>query len=207
VLEITGPATALLDDGLALRVRGGGDEVTWRARIKDDDGRVWRASGASAGALAWRPAKGDAALAALRSLRPVPVDVRAERPDGRAASRTVTRLLVGPGVRVRRWREPGLAATLHLPSGAPAATVLLGDDAGAAWLAAPLLASRGVLVLVVGRDDDGAAAAARLAAVPGATEPLTVPDVPLPPGPGVAAPQPAAWDALLARLGAAPRLP
>ena len=62
---------------------------------------------------AWR---GKAERAALASLRPLRIDVRVESADGQAASRTVTRLLVGEGVRVRRWRD-GPVATLHLPAG------------------------------------------------------------------------------------------
>src|SRR5690349_12785211 len=95
-LEISGMPDGLIDDDLLLRVRGAGPDValTWRARLRDDDGRVWRASAARAEELAsrWVPAKeGTGAIAALRSLRPVAIDVRAEAPDGRAAARTVTR--------------------------------------------------------------------------------------------------------------------
>ncbi len=45
-LEISGSPSGLLDDDLVLRVRGAGPEaeLTWRARLCDDDGRVWRAS-------------------------------------------------------------------------------------------------------------------------------------------------------------------
>jgi hypothetical protein len=128
------------------------------------------------------------------------LDVRVQAPDGGAAARTLTRLLVGPGVRIRRWRD-GPAGTLHLPGAAPCATALVHGDAG---IAGALLASRGVLVLTVtGGDLD--AARDRLAAVPGATEitDLTAAEVPCPAGaPGGDA---AAWDALVARLGATPR--
>lgn len=205
-LELTGPATALLDEPLTLRVRGAGPEaeVVWRARLRDDDGRVWRASAASAEALdaGWAPAKTPAApCAALESLRPVQVDVRAEAADGRAAARTVTRTLLGEGVKVRRWRD--LPASLVLPAGAPVATVLV---VHAAAPAVALLASRGVLVLNV-RDAGAAdAAAERLAAVPGATEPRRLDALPAPPGLPGPPYDPGAWDALLADLGAAARV-
>jgi hypothetical protein len=104
----------------------------------------------------WVPAKeGTGAIAALRSLRPVAIEVRAEAADGRAAARTLTRRFAADGVRARRWRD-GLAATLHAPADAVAcATLVIDATAGdtpltVATLAAPLLASRGVLVLVVG---------------------------------------------------------
>lgn len=225
-LELTGPATALLDEPLRLRVRGGGPgaDVVWRARVRDDDGRVWRAQAPSAAALdaAWQPAKTPAApQAALASLRPVQVEVRAELADGRAAARTVTRLLLGDAVRVRRWRGD-VAASLVLPAGEPVATLLVDatEDpraAAPALLAGALLASRRVLVLVVpghprrAAAEVLAAAATRLAAVPGATPPQPRPAaaVPLPPGVPAAEGDPAgraaAWDALLAELGATPR--
>lgn len=205
-LELTGPAAALLDEPLALRVRGAGPdaEVVWRARVRDDDGRVWRASAASAEELdaGWTPAKTPAApCAALESLRPVQVDVRAELADGRAASRTVARVLLGDGVKVRRWRGD-LVASLFLPAAAPVATVLVVD---APAPAVALLASRGVLVLNL--RDAGAAelAAERLAAVPGATSPRRLDALPGPPGLPGPPYDPGAWDALLAELGAAAR--
>jgi hypothetical protein len=242
-----------------------GPDLLWRARYRDDDSRVWRATAARAEELLTRflPAKPSTGpIAALASLRPVRIDVRVEAPDGRAAGRAVTRLLVAEGVRLRRWRDGGLAAVLHLPAGAgpPCATLVVDALAGpreavVAGLAGPLLASRGALVLTVaaGSLED---ARDRLAAVPGAGEPLTLqaadplaaaggaapaagfdpgPDpgvgaepavgteppagaepaagaVPLPPGVGLAgdpegaaAARAAAWDALLARLGATPR--
>ena len=217
-LEITGPSDGLLDDELALRVRGAGPEadVTWRARYRDDDGRVWRAAAPRAEELLtrWVPAKDSAGpIAALRSLRPLSIDVRAELGDGRGTGRTVTRRLAADGVRTRRWRD-GLAATLHLPTGAqPSATVLIDATAGGAVetvaaLAAPLLASRGVLALVVaparGRSasaDPVAVARERLAALAQATGEILVlpaldpfapaaPDdgLALPPGDGVVLP-------------------
>lgn len=159
-LEISGPPSGLLDDDLLLRVRGAGPDasVTWRARLLDDDGRVWRATAQRPEQLAsrWVPAKeGTGSIAALRSLRPVAIDVRAEADDGRAAARTLTRGFAADGVRTRRWRD-GLAARLHAPAEATAcATVIVDATAGepqltVASLAAPLLASRGALVLVVG---------------------------------------------------------
>ena len=218
-LEIRGPARALLDDPLLLRLRGaGGASAAWRARFRDDDGRVWRATAPRAEELpgAWTPAKPALGpLAALRSLRPIELEVRAEVPDGRAATRTLTQVLMGDGVRLRRWRDGRLSATLHLPGEASGATVLLdatGDDdaAAAATLAAPLLASRGVVVLALAAGPLEVASE-RLAAVPGAAAAPEVVRAGLVP-PGVATRDPqdhdaraAAWDELLARLGARPR--
>jgi hypothetical protein len=196
-LEIRGPATGLLDEPLLLRVRGAGPaaELTWRARYRDDDDRIWRATATRADDLAtrWMPAKQSTGqLAALRSLRPLSIEVRVETADGRGAARTLTRQLVADGVRVRRWRD-GLAATLHVPAQPqPCATVIIDATAGPAQadvaatagpapadvaaLAAPLLASRGVLVLVVapsrGIADPLALARERLAAVPAACKPI-----------------------------------
>jgi hypothetical protein len=228
-------AGQLLDEPLLLSAAGDGaaDGLRWRARYRDDDLRVWRAVAGRAEDLlaALEPAKPSSGpIAALASLRPVRIDARVEAGDGRAAGRAVTRLVVAEGVRVRRWRFGGLAAVLHLPAAATGcATVVVDGTAGAnaavvAGLAGPLLASRGTLVLCVtaGPLDDAIEA---LASVPGSTEPVvaTAADplgsepasdsVPLPPGVGVrgepeggAAARAAAWDALLARLGATPRL-
>lgn len=220
-VELAGPADLPIDAPLALRVRGAGPDavLTWRARVRDDDDRVWRACAPSAAQLdgAWEPAKTPPAPhAALQSLRPVRVEVRAEADDGRAATRTVTRRLLADGVRVRRWRGD-IAASLFLPAEALPTAVLLDAtavaDPSAATLAAAVLASRGVLTLVVPapRTADAGlvgAAVARLAAVPGAAAPQTVDAraVPLPPGvPAVAPVDPEPWDALLAGLGARPR--
>ena len=240
-LELRGSADGLLDEPFVLRVRGAGPSarIVWRARYRDDDGRVWRAAGLTCENLAtdWSPGKdGTGDVAALRSLRPVSIDLRVETADGRAATRTATRRLAGDGVRTRRWRD-GLAATLHVPAQpVPCATAIVdasGTDAQAtaAALAAPLLASRGVLVLVVaadrgrGFDEQLAMAQERLSTVPGAGagdavvlsahDPFSeVPpaEVVLPPGvglrerdPGAARARAAAWDELLARLGATPR--
>jgi hypothetical protein len=196
MLEIQGPDTALLDDPLDLRLRGAGPEaaVVWHARLRDDDGLVFRARAERPQDLpaAWR---GKAPEAALASLRPVRIDVRAEAADGRAASRTVTRLLVADGVRIRRWRD-AVPAILHLPAGEPRATLLVDGPAG---IAGALLASRGVLVLAV-TGGDLAAARGMLAAVPGAGEPveLAAADVPVPAGaPGG---EPDRWAALRTRL-------
>lgn len=183
-LEIRGPADALLDEPLQLNARGAGPdaEVKWQARYLDDDARVWRATATRSGDLlhTFTAAKaGTGPVAVLASLRPVSLEVRAQAADGRAATRTLVRRFLDDGVRARRWRD-GLAATLHLPAGdpPPCATVLLDATAGpaaahVATLAAPLLASRGVLVLSVSpaRGDRGAGellatARERLAAVP-----------------------------------------
>ena len=185
-IEIRGAATGLLDEPFELRVRGAGPaaELTWRARYRDDDDRIWRATAARAQELAtrWMPAKESTGqLAALRSLRALSIEVRVETADGRGAARTIIRQLVADGVRVRRWRD-GLAATLHVPARPqPCATVIVDATGGlmaadVAALAAPLLASRGALVLVVapsrGIADPLELARERLAAVPAASEPI-----------------------------------
>ena len=243
-LEIRGRAEGLLDDPLVLHARGAGPGATvvWQARYLDDDARVWRATAPLAAQLTTglAPAKaGTGPLAALASLRPVSIEVRVQAADGRAATRTLTARLAAEGVRLRRWRA-GVTATLHLPASGdpPCATVVLDATAGPAQahvaaLASPLLASRGVLVLSVGRARGGggegnaeriALAGEGVAAVPGATEPVVLravdpfgegeagPGVVLPPGvgardadPGAAAARAVAWDALLLRLGARPR--
>jgi hypothetical protein len=160
-LELSGPPVGLLDDPLALRVRGSGGAaaLVWRGRIRDDEGRVWRAIAGHLEDLpgAWVPAKSSTSmLMGLTSRRPVELEVRVEAPDGRAATRTLKRLLVAEGVRIRRWRGD-VPAVLHLPSGeGPFPSLVLdasgkeGDALAVATLAAPLLASRGVLALVVG---------------------------------------------------------
>lgn len=180
-LEIRGVrAGLLLDEPLLLSAAGEG--LLWRARYRDDDMRVWRAAAARAEDLlaALAPVKPSTGpIAALASLRPVQIDVRVESPDGRAAARAVTRLLVAEGVRLRRWRLDGLAAVLHLPVAAePCATVLVDATGGlhearVAGLAGPLLASRGALILSV---TAGSLEAARdgLASVPGAGDAITM---------------------------------
>ncbi|MDO8213496.1 hypothetical protein [Conexibacter sp. CPCC 206217] len=270
-LEIRGPALGLLDDPLELQARGLGgitNGVLWRARVRDDDGRVWRAVAPWPQQLvsAWAPAKSSAGdVAALQSLRPVALDLRVEAADGRTATRTFTRRLLGDGVRVRRWRE-GLAATLYLPAAdahgpagaettaaagangpagaattasagasapdastaASTAAVVLDATAGeeaavAVALAAALLASRGVLAFAVAAPRGGvtdpapllATAAELLAQVPAAADApggVQILPAPLPLPPGVpsqiredVARRAAAWDELLARLGARPR--
>jgi hypothetical protein len=231
-LRVREAAPALLDEPFLLTARADEDTpLVWRARYRDDDERVWRATAETVEELtnAWAPAKAKTgSVAALRSLRPVRIDVRVEAPDGAAASRTLTRRLVADGVRLRRWRD-GLAGTLHIPADAePRATVIADATAGehdvaVASVAAPLLASRGVLTLVVAPVRGGAQAAdaietarERLAAVPAAAarEIHVLPDAELvlPPNvgagdddPGAAAARAATWDALIARLGARPR--
>lgn len=125
MLELAGPQVALVDEPLAVRLRGLGEtdaaEVLWRARLRDDDGRVWRATAERPEDLAagLAPAKpGTGPVPALGSLHPIRLDVHAESPDGRGAKRTFERRLLADGVRVRRWREPGrppLRAVLVLP--------------------------------------------------------------------------------------------
>jgi len=157
-LSVRERAEALLDDPFSLTATApDGAELRWRGRIRDDDGRVWRASAGRAHDLTWKwaPAKeGTGPIAALASLRPVAIDVRVEAEDGRGAARTLTRALVLPGVKSRRWRGDVVAA-LHLPAAdEPASTLLIdataGEEAAAVGaIAGPLLASRGVLTLVV----------------------------------------------------------
>jgi hypothetical protein len=214
MLEIRGAAPGLLDDPLLLEVGGAppNSRLTWRARLLDDDGFVWRAAAdTSAGLLtAWAPAKPSAgAVMALRSLRPVDVDVRVEAPDGAAASRTITRTLVADGVKVRRWRE-GVVGSLYLPSGDAARALVVDARAqnDAVTVAAALLASRGVLVFVVSGGKGGGAVeearelVAALPSAPAAVDPVEA--LPLPPG-AAGNPDPTAWDAVLAELGAMPR--
>lgn len=244
-LELRADPDTLLDVPLEASVRGaGGGSLLWRARTQDDDGRVWRASAARPQELpgAWAPAKattGD--VAALRSLRPLAVELRAEAPDGRATARTVRRRLLADGVKVRRWRD-GVPGTLLLPArevpcaavavtaasaphagGAAAGPRAAGADAAgpadslepadlpdALLPAAALLASRGVLVFATTSEQDGELALELLASIPAAGRaerpPRLIPPLPLPPGlPARAAADAAAWDALLAELGADPR--
>jgi hypothetical protein len=223
MLEIRGAAPGLLDEPLLLEVGGAppGAALTWRARLRDDDGFVWRATsptseGLQAAWVAGKPTAGP--LMALRSLRPVDVDVRVEGTDGVGSSRTVTRTLLGEGVRARRWKGE-IEGTLYLPAVAAVAARVLDareDDLAAAPMAAALLASRGVLTFVLsgGRGDPAAAALERLAQVPGAPLAAVLPAaaVGVPPGVGHrgepmagAFARAEAWDALLAQLGARPR--
>jgi hypothetical protein len=225
MLEIRGAAPGLLDEPLLLEVGGAppGASLTWRARLRDDDGFVWRATAPTAAGLlaAWVAAKPSAGpLMALRSLRPVDVDVRVEDPAGAGSSRTVTRTLLGDGVRARRWKDE-VEGALYRPAGDAVATQVIDarEALEAAPVAAALLASRGVLAFVLtgGRGDPAAAALERLAQVPGAPPPAqphaaTAAEIGVPPGVGHrgepmadAIARAAAWDALLARLGARPR--
>jgi hypothetical protein len=216
MLEIRGASPGLLDDPLLLDVGGAPPNaaLTWRARLRDDDGFVWRAQAATPAGLltAWTPAKASAGgVAALRSLRPIDVDVRVEDPDGDASSRTITRSLLADGVKVRRWRK-GVTGSLYLPvEPATAALILDATDppATSPGPVAALLASRGVLVFVV---TGGGAGAARdlVGALPNPPEVIAqraAADVPLAPGVPArgAESDPAAWDALLATLGARAR--
>jgi hypothetical protein len=215
-LSVREPASRLLDEPLVLRARGGaGEELVWRARYRDDDGRVWKAEAPSPEelAFAWRPAKpATGPLAALQSLRPLDLDVRVEAADGRAAGRRLGRKLLAEGVKARRWRD-GLTATLYLPAeqSSPTALVLVSEDAATATLAAALLASRGVIALAVAGGDEGTAVE-RLTTIPSADGADVVADVVLPPNVGLregdgepARERAAAWDALLERAGARPR--
>lgn len=208
-VELRGPADALLDEPLQVTARGAGgsDGLLWRARIRDDDGRVWRAVAQRPEQLAagWSPAKETTGtVAGLRSLRPVALDLRAEVPDGRAGTRTFRRRLLAEGVRVRRWKQD-LQGTLLLPAQEqPCAAVVVealdpphdadGDAQpdpvatarAAAPLAAALLASRGVLVFAVATPGAAERAVELLAAVPAAQRAGSgvrlLPSTPLPPG-------------------------
>jgi hypothetical protein len=215
-LELRAAPDELLDAPLEASVRGaGGGELLWRARAQDDDGRVWRASAARPEELtaAWAPAKATTGeVAALRSLRPLAVELRAEASDGRATARTVRRRLLADGVKVRRWKD-GVAGTLLLPGrDGPCAAVAVTEAVvpDALLPAAALLASRGVLVFAAASEQDGELALRLLASIPAAGRaerpPRLIPPLPLPPGlPTRAAADAAAWDALLAELGAGPR--
>jgi hypothetical protein len=149
---------------------------------------------------------------ALRSLRPVEVGVRVEDPGGAAASRTITRVLLADGVKVRRWKGD-VAGSLYLPAagtGATAAALLIDarEDDGAtpaAPVVAALLSSRGVLVfLATGSHGEPAAVFAALPSPPETITTMSAAELPVPPGAG-ATPDAAAWDALLERLAATPR--
>lgn len=197
MLELSGPPVALVDEPLGVRLRGLGemaetdpdDEfggILWRARLRDDDGRVWRATADAPEHLpaGLAPAKpGTGPVPALGSLHPIRLDVHAEAPDGRSAKRTFERRLLADGVRVRRWKEPELRGSVFLPppGGAPSRPLLLdarlAPDAGeletlaafVAPLAAAVLASRGRPTLVVSDLDDLAAALERLAGLQAAS--------------------------------------
>jgi hypothetical protein len=219
-LELRAAPDALLDEPLVASVRGLGGggaageplpSLLWRARLRDDDGRVWRSAAETPAGLAaaWEPAKGSTGgAAALQSLRPMTLELRAEASDGRSASRALTRRALANGVRARRWRE-GVRGTLFLPADVPTAAAVVVVDRPA-LPAAALLASRGVLLFAVGDERDLARATELLAHVPAAAAAGTVrrldAPLPLPPGlPARAAPDAHSWDALLAALGARPR--
>jgi hypothetical protein len=254
MLDIRGASPGLLDDPLLLEVGGAPPNaaLTWRARLRDDDGFVWRAAAPTSEGLstAWVPAKPTAGpVAALRSLRPVDVDVRVEGTDGAASSRTITRRLTSDGVRARRWRDD-IVGTLYLPAETTNAALILdarpppqppsrddlwsptahkssldapdaggaAGDAAHAPLAAALLASRGVLafVLIGGKGDAIGSARERLTQIPGTPHEIVALDaaaVPVPAGVGLrgedqkgAIARAGAWDDLLKRLSARPRV-
>lgn len=209
-LEIRGAGPGLLDTPLGMRVRGsGGQDVRWRARYKDDDGRIWRANALSSEDLHrfWSPAKRTATgIAALQSLRPVRMEIRVELEDGRGASLTLERRLLADGVKVRRWKDD-TTATLFRPAEPTGVQLLI--DAGTAGadhaaFAGALLASRGAVVLAVFAGLD--AAREQFAALAPDPVVLAGDDVPVPPGVGVAeeddaAPRLQAWADLRVRLG------
>jgi hypothetical protein len=195
MLEIRGAAPGLLDDPLLLEVGGAAPSSTllWRTRIRDDDGFVWRGEGASLDALRWGAKGGEAAN--LRSLRPVELEVRVEGGDG-TATRTLTRTILDPAVKVRRWKE-GVTGRLFLPAADPVATVVVAGEGDTTAVSAALLAARGVRVFVASSGDP---------AVLPFPDPLRLDALPVAPGvPARTAPDGAAWDALLAGLGATPR--
>lgn len=241
-LGIRGPGGLLLDEPFLVEPRGAdpGETLVWRGRLRDDDQRVWRANAARPQDLGrqWAPSKGPAGpIPALASLRPVTIELRVELPDRRAATREITRVLLADGVRVRRWRE-GVTGTLLRPADEiPVATVVIDardpdpSSQAVAALSGALLASRGVLLLIVlparaNPAGDGAlqAAAEQVVRVPGARADIRVLGVCAPgaaaeDGPGAvvlpagipggdpaeAGARAARWDALLADLGARPR--
>jgi hypothetical protein len=195
MLELRGAAPGLLDEPLLLDVGGAapGSTLLWRTRIRDDDGFVWRGEGAALDALRWSAKAGD--VAALRSLRPVELEVRVEGSDG-TATRALTRTILDPAVKARRWKD-GVAGRLFLPASEPAATVVVDGEQPHTLVAAALLAARGVRVFVAASGDPS---------VLPFDEPHRLAALPVPPGlPAREAPDAAAWDALLADLGAAPR--
>lgn len=175
-LDIRTDPEALVGTPLATGLRGGGPDadVLWRARTRDDDGRVWQSQAYSAIELgtSWTPAKASSGVAAnRRSLHPLEIEVRAELDDGRTSARTVRRRLVADGVRVRRWR--GEKATLYLPHGDPQQTVLIDATSDEPeWLvpASAVLASQGAIVLTATAGADIEKLQQQLAAVPGAGE-------------------------------------
>lgn len=198
MLELSGPPVALVDEPLDVRLRGLGEVeavtvdpeddfggVLWRARLRDDDGRVWRATADAPEHLpaGLAPAKpGTGPVPALGSLHPIRLDVHAEAPDGRSAKRTFERRLVGDGVQIRRWKERELRSVAFLPASgtAPSQPLLLDarvdEDAGelallaafVAPLAAAVLASRGRPTVVVSDLDDLAPVLERLGQLRGA---------------------------------------
>lgn len=222
-LEIRTNPDALLGTPLATGLRGAGETPVafWQARLRDDDGRIWRSNGRTAAELGliWKPAKDSTGpIAALRSLHPLEIDVRAELPDGRAATRTVKRILLAEGTRVRSWKGlTPLRATLYLPRAERATAALIIDardwaSTNALAPTAALLASRGVAVVTA---EPGAKQppqdalpelAELLAAVPaaqGAGTPAVRTLLPLPPGlPSTVAGDPSAWATLLGQSGA-----
>jgi hypothetical protein len=196
MLELRGAAPGLLDEPLLLEVGGAapGSTLLWRTRILDDDGFVWRGEGPTLDALRWS-AKADG-VAALRSLRPVELEVRVEGGDG-TATRTLTRTVLDPAVKARRWKE-GVTGRLLLPAD-PVATLLVDGEEPHPLVAAALLASRGVRVFVAASGDP--------AELP-FPDPRRLAALPVPPGLPARdddAPDGAAWDALLADLAAQPR--
>lgn len=195
MLELRGAAPGLLDEPLLLDVGGAAPSSTlvWRGRIRDDDGFVWRAEGASPDGWRWT-AKADG-VASLRSLRPVELEVRVEGADG-TATRTLTRTILDAAVKARRWRE-GVTGRLFLPA-QPVATLVADGEEPHTLVAAALIASRGVRVFVA---TGGSAALFPI------EDALRLDALPVPPGLPTRsdAPDAAAWDALLAELGATPR--
>lgn len=222
-LEIRTNPDALLGTPLATGLRGAGEmsDAFWQARVRDDDGRIWRSNAHTPSELGviWKPAKDSTgAIAALRSLHPLEIDVRAELPDGRAATRTVKRILLAEGTRVRSWKGlTPLRATLYLPRAERATAALIIDaleaeNPDALAPTAALLASRGVAVLTAEPGAKNAPAdaladlVALLAAVPaaqGSGTPAIRKALPLPTGlPTTIEADPAAWTTLLGQCAA-----
>jgi hypothetical protein len=203
-LEIRTNPDGLLGEPLATGLRGAeGGIASWKARLRDDDGRIWRCNGRTAAELGtdWAPAKqSSGTVAAARSLRPLEIELRAELPDGRSTTRTIKRRLLTDGVKVRRWR--GEHATLYIPATTPKLTLLItGSDA---WLApaAALLASQGAIVLLAAPAAEITALTEKLASATAAGSVERIEPPPPPPGfPSLintSSPDP--WPALRARL-------
>ncbi|HMJ32873.1 MAG TPA: hypothetical protein VK501_03060 [Baekduia sp.] len=168
-------------------------------RLLDEGVRVRRWRDDVAGTLHLPAAPVGSAVLIDATARPRPAPPRASRDDSTATIAVESSLDAEKEAAAQE--EAGAAE--HIAAGIP--------------LAAALLASRGVVVLVVtgGRGDPLATARERLAAIPATPDTIdvsTAAEVPLPAGVGLrgedqpgAVARAEAWDTLLARVGARPR--